>query len=90
MLVTVLCAVLAAVLAFGLFVGLYIANRKTKVPDDCAKDDLPEGCASCMLSCGRREEPFEARSLFVEAKKEDSDPKSEPPVATDDTKENDL
>lgn len=65
----VLWAVLIVAGALALFVVLYVLNRKTPRPADCPKDELPEGCGSCMLSCGVREKEFEVKNLISQPSK---------------------
>lgn len=72
MLVKVLIAVAIFIAIFGFFIGVFLINRKIKAPADCAKDDLPEGCASCMMACHRRETKFEPVTL-VKTKKTGGD-----------------
>lgn len=66
-----LIALAFLVCSFIIFTITYLLNKKAKVPDDCAKDELPEGCKSCMLSCGKRETPFSP--LSDESKKDKGD-----------------
>lgn len=72
MLVKILIAVLIFIALFGFFIGVFILNKKVRAPKDCAKDDLPEGCASCMMACHRRENQFEPSSL-LKTKKNDEE-----------------
>lgn len=59
---------------FIIFVVIFLINKKTKIPDDCPKDLLEGGCASCMLSCSSREEELSLKKAFTsQSKKSDAE-----------------
>lgn len=67
----ILLAVLIFAVLLALFIFLFLLNKKTKAPENCAKDDLPAGCASCMMACNRREEDFTPATLFTKKEAEE-------------------
>lgn len=80
MLVKILIAVLIFAVLLGLFILVFLLNKKAKAPADCAKDQLPEGCASCMLACQRREDEFKPTTLLKDKNnksQDDADPADE-------------
>lgn len=56
-----------------IFVLSYVFNKRAKVPDDCPKDLLNSGCASCMMSCSAREEEYSLKKTLAAAKEKDNE-----------------
>jgi len=56
-----------------IFVLSYVFNKRAKVPDDCPKELLNSGCASCMLSCSSREEEYSLKKTLSAAKEKDNE-----------------
>ena len=72
----IIAAIVIIILLICLFVWLYALNKKTPVPDDCPKDELADGCGSCMLSCHIREKNFDVKNLIKENNDVDSNNES--------------
>ncbi len=69
-----------------IFVLSYVFNKRAKVPDDCPKELLNSGCASCMMSCSAREEEYSLKKTLLAAKEKDDEEQEESDEAKDDEK----